>query len=267
MVYNDARNSIPTERIADVEESLSKEFMESQLKRLFKQAGVQTQEDLDRKLRALGSSLEREKRWFMEQALAQQWIGQQVKTDEEITHLEMLEWYQGHLHVFDKPARARWEELMVRIDKRPSKAEAYAALARMGTQVLAGAPLAAVAKAQSDGPTAFNGGLRDWTTKGSLVAENLDRALFGLPIGQLSPILESNSGFHIIRVVERQDATRTPFADAQNDVKKMIRQERSNKKYKEYMAKMARLYPAWTIFDDDASRPESLSRRPETGPY
>ena len=105
---------------------------------------------------------------------------------------------------------------MVRIDKYPSKAEAYAALARMGTQVvLAGRPLAEVAKAQSDGLTAGNGGQRDWTTKGSLVAEELDRALFGLPIGQLSPILESNSGFHIIRVIERQDAMRTPFADAQ----------------------------------------------------
>ena len=158
MIYNDARNTLPTENIAGVDESISKEFMESQLKRLFKQAGVHTQEDLDRKLRALGSSLEREKRWFMQWMLAQYWIKQQVKTDEEITHLEMLEWYQGHLHVFDKPARARWEELMVRIDKRPSKAEAYAALARMGTQVLRGAPLAQVAKAQSDGLTAGNGG-------------------------------------------------------------------------------------------------------------
>ena len=74
MIYNDARNTLPTENIAGVEESITKEFMESQLKRLFKQAGVHTQEDLDRKLRALGSSLGREKRWFMQWMLAQHWI-------------------------------------------------------------------------------------------------------------------------------------------------------------------------------------------------
>ena len=100
---------------------------------------------------------------------------------------------------------------MVRIDKYRSKTDAYAAIACMGNQVLAGKPLAQVAKAQSDGPTADQGGLRDWTGKGSLVAQQLDLALFGLPVGQLSPILESESGYHIIRVVERRECRASRF--------------------------------------------------------
>ena len=124
----------------------------------------------------------------------------------------------------------------------------------MGNEVLAGAPLAAVARAQSDGRTAAAGGLRDWTAKGSLAAEELDRALFVLPIGQLSPILESNTGYHIIRVIDRQDATRTPFPDAQDEIRKKIQQERSDQKAQEYLAKVQRLYPPWTIFDDVKER-------------
>ena len=67
----------------------------------------------------------------------------------------------------------------------------------MGNQVFAGAPFAEVAKAGSDGVTAAAGGQRDWTNKGSLACQELDRALFGLPVGQLSPIIEGPTGFHI----------------------------------------------------------------------
>ena len=81
-----------------------------------------------------------------------------IKGDDEITHEELVQWYQSHLPN-SKLAAAALEELMVRIDKYRSKTDAYAAIACMGNQVLAGKPLAQVAKAQSDGPTAEQGGL------------------------------------------------------------------------------------------------------------
>ena len=47
-----------------------------------------------------------------------------------------------------------------------------------------------------------------------------------LPIGSLSPILESETGLHIIRVVERRQAGRTPFLDVQNEIRKKMMDER-----------------------------------------
>ena len=38
----------------------------------------------------------------------------------------------------------------------------------MGNDVLNGRPFEEVAKESSEGPTAYNGGLYDWTTQGSL---------------------------------------------------------------------------------------------------
>ena len=128
--------------------------------------------------------------------------------EEEVTHEEMLAWYQAHLKDFEQPAKARWEELMVSFARHPNRDEAYAAVAALGNRVLAGASLADVAKSASEGPTARQGGQRDWTHKGSLSSETLNQAIFSLPVGQLSPkILESQDGFHIIRVVERQELT------------------------------------------------------------
>ena len=42
--------------------------------------------------------------------------------------------------------------------------------------------------------------------QGRLVCEALDQALFTLPVGKLSPIIEGPTGFHIVRVTEREEA-------------------------------------------------------------
>ena len=52
---------------------------------MMKQFGVTSPRELDPKLRAVGTSMEREKRAFIEFVLARQWQGQQIKRDEEIT--------------------------------------------------------------------------------------------------------------------------------------------------------------------------------------
>lgn len=258
LIYQDFRRTVPAEGLPNIEQALTKQFEQTEVKKLLKRENTESRQDLEWKLRARGSSLDREKRMFMERVVAQQWIQEQIKLDKEVTHEQMLSWYQGHLVEFEKPARARWEELMAATSKYRSNEEAYAAVAQMGNQVLSGAPLAEVAKAQSHGPTATTGGVREWTTKGALTSEQVDRALFGLPVGQLSPILEGKTGYHIIRVIERQEPTRTPFLEAQKDVGDKIRQERTRKQYGEYVARVRKQFPIWTIFDNPTkkSKPE-----------
>jgi hypothetical protein len=261
LIYLDAKRTIPAEGWTDVNEKLAKEFENNELEKMMKQSGVATRQELDQKLRALGSSVEREKKAFCERTLAQLWVRQQIKRDEEITYDQMVTYYHQHQDEFTTPARAKWEELMVRFDKHPNKAAAYDAIARLGNQVLGGAPLAEVAKAASDGPSAAEGGQRRWTTKGSLVCGELDRALFELPVGRLSPIIEGPTGFHIIRVLEREDVRVAPFLEAQVDIREKIVHQRTEKQFREYMAKLEARIPIWTIFDDGKGQ-ELLSKRP-----
>lgn len=253
LIYQDFHRKVPKESLPNIEEALGRQF-DTELKDLYKRENAQNSPELEQKLRAKGSSIEYEKRMFFEKVIAQQWIHQEVNPESEITHDQMLEWYQAHLTEFDKPARARWEELQVAFARHGSRDETYAAMAQLGNQVLLGAPFGEVAKARSDGLSASKGGLRDWTTKGSLVCEELDRALFALPIGQLSPIIEDRNGYHIVRVVERQDASRTPFSEAQKEVHDKIKKERSAKAYKEFIERLQKQFPIWTVFDDTAKK-------------
>ena len=63
------------------------------------------------------------------------------------------------------------------------------AIARMGNQVLRRRAVCRSGPGRLRRRRGPKGGRRDWTTKGAWCQE-LDRALFGLPIGQLSPIIE-----------------------------------------------------------------------------
>jgi len=260
MIYQDFRKTVPKEQLPSVEENVDRHFEESQLKVLMKRENVISRADLQNALLAKGSSLETEKRIFMEKVVSQMWAQEQLKPagkegksgkpeDEEVTHEEMLAWYNAHLKDFEKPAKARWEELMISFARHFDRREAYDAMAALGNRVCQGASLADVARSASEGPTARAGGMRDWTNKDSLNSENLNQAIFGLPVGRLSPILESENGLHIVRVVERRELTRTSFLDAQKEIKESIKTERFQKRYKEWVEKLHAKYLVWTVFD------------------
>jgi parvulin-like peptidyl-prolyl isomerase len=165
----------------------------------------------------------------------------------------MLAFYREHQKSYETEATARWEHLLVRFDKHPSKAAAYQTIAQYGNQLIAGAPFGDLARQHSDDVlTASDGGVHNWTTKGSLVSTTLDDAIFGLPVGAPSRILEDEQGFHIVRVLERKDFHRTPFVETQAEIKKQIRENRGNEAQKKYLVKLREKTPVWTVFDPPA---------------
>lgn len=262
-VLVDARRKIPKEAWPEIQKQIDREFESRQIKNMIEEYGVSSRAELVEKVTEYGSSLELEKRLFGEQTLSRQWIGQQVKKDEEVTHEECVAYYREHLADFEFPAEARWEEIMIRLSGFPTKGEAFRALAALGNRVLDGASFDEVAKAGSQGSTARKGGERDWTTKGSLKSQVLDSAIFSLPVGALSSILETEQGFHIIRVIERREAGRTSFEEAQVDIRKRIKDERAQAQIKKYLTRIKDQTTVTTIFDDPKGG-EQLSTGPKS---
>ena len=266
IIVADARRQIPKEAWPNVQKQIDAEFDKSEIKALMERHKAASRPDLDIILRKRGSSIEMEKRSFAERTLAKQWIHQQLDRKEEITHEELVAHYREHLPEYELEAKARWEQLMVRFERFPDKQQAHNAICQMGNAVLGGAPLAEIAQAQSHGPTAGKGGAHEWTTLGSLVSEQLDHAVFNMPLGQCSPIIEDRQGFHIIRVTERQAAGRVPFAEAQVEIKKKIRDERLKAQIKEYTAKVEKEISVWTIFDEEGESSQQATRPRQSPP-
>lgn len=266
LILMDLKKTVPAENLKRLEETVAEEFEKNELKNRLQKTKLETRAQLDSYYRDLGTSLEREKRAFVERILAEQWIRQQVTREEEVTHAEMLSYYRQNLEDYKVDARCRWEQLSIRFGRSRTKEEAYAQLAHLGNQLLQGASFEQLASQYSEGPTADEGGQYDWTTQGSLVSDVLDKALFALPVGQLSPILEDRNEFHIIRVHERTPAGYTPFLEAQVEIKNKIRDERFRQQSQAYLAKVRQSATVTTIYDDDEEE-EQLSSRERPSRY
>lgn len=257
MLYQEFLKSLPEKQRKDVmkqvRSQLDQKFYTEQLPTLLERTKTKSAAELDRKLRKYGSSLEQQKKDFHEQAVARMMVQQHVKRDDEVTHDELLKYYHDHIKEYSFPARARWEQLTARFDRFPDKAAADRAIVEMGNLVLRGVPFAEVAKRHSQGVFADQGGYHDWTSKGSLVSEVLDRAIFSLPVGKLSRVLEDEQGFHIVRVIERTPAGRRPFEEVQEEIKEKIRNERFQENLQRYLDEVRARTHVWTIFDETAS--------------
>jgi hypothetical protein len=271
LIYDEFRRNIPAENLPRLEENLVEPFQNREIPALMKQLKVDNQGDLERELSRLGSSLADVRRSFNERVIASEWIRTKVKINEEVGPEEMLEYYHAHLSEFDYPAKARWEELKVLKSRFADPRLAYAEIAHMANEVwhrgvangVRGPAFVEIAKAKSDGLKAKEGGQHDWTTKGALVAVAIDQALFSLEIGQMSPILESDEGFHIVRVLERQEAGREAFKDVQPKIRDKLKEQRFDAGIEQYLAKLRRDARIWTAFTGNTTADVLLGRKPD----
>ena len=269
LVYVDACREIPADKLPEIRKNVDKAFDEQQLPRMMEEEGVANSLEFEQRLRQRGMTLDRMRKMFFERGLAQEWLRKNVGGDGEIPHAELIAWYQNHLDEYAFPARARFEVLTAKTGLKRSRASAWDMLAAMGNEVLGGRPFAEVATSRSEGPTASQGGSFDWTTQRSLASKKLDEAIFSLPIGELSAIIEDGEALHIVRVIEREAAGRTPFLDAQVGIREELVIEKRRQASDDYLAKLRARTPVWTVFDDptgSASQPTFMAGRPTTAP-
>ena len=113
-------------------------------------------------------------------------------------------------------------------EKAKAKKKAEEALAK----VKAGEDFAEVAKEYSQDSTASNGGELGTFGKGQMVSEFEDAA-FAMKPGEISDIVETQYGYHIIKVTERVDEQQS-FDDVKDEIKSTLASE----KYSEYVEKL-----------------------------
>jgi parvulin-like peptidyl-prolyl isomerase len=133
---------------------------------------------------------------------------QRLVPDEEITitDSEVASYYNDNRDDFERPARA--EVRIVAVDTEPTAADTAASLARareVRAEILDGEDFADVALRESDDAgTAEQGGSLGTVRPGQMVPA-FDSAVWDAPIGEVTEPVQSQYGYHIIRVDNRTE--------------------------------------------------------------
>lgn len=233
-------------------------FFETELPELKKQYKAEDLSALDAKLREKGSSLATRQRDFVDAMLGHLYIRSKVDREPTVSIAEINEYYRRELDEYQRPTRARWEQLTVLFSNFDTREAAHQAIWDMGREAYYGGNVQAVAREKSQEPFAKKGGLHDWTAQGSLASEELDREIFRLPPNELSDIIEDSTGFHIVRVVERQQAGLIPLSEVQDDIRATIRENKIAESQRKVMEDMQVRIPVWSIFPEDTPGAKQL---------
>lgn len=227
-------------------------FYEQRVPQMLESNKVDDLLGLETKLKEKGFSVAVMERQFIENVMAQQVIAMKVPEQPKILLAELRSEYDGKPEDWERPARARWRQLTVRFDKHPTRAAAEQKIVDMGNSIfLGGASFEAVAKQSSEGFDADKGGVHDWTVQGSLKSEKLDKAIFSIGLRGLSSIIEDEAGFHIIEVLEREEAHKVNFEEAQKELKERLQKEKRERLVKEIQDKAMEEMPIWTKWPED----------------
>jgi hypothetical protein len=259
LLYLQARQRMPKDKFASLYAKMEMGFGDEALKVFM--GKLKTPEELEKVIEPTGSSIERLKRNFVESQIAQHWFNEQVREDDiQVAHNDLLARYREKLGDYEYPAKARYEELVVKLSSHRNEFEARATLTALGDKIKKGAAWAEVAK-KSQGATATDGGRQPWIGQGSHRSPVIDEALFSLPIGTVSPILKDDRAMYLIRVIERKPAGKTPLADVEAELSKELKEEQFVEMQTDYMKQLFASARIWNRFDESTAEKRSDSHR------
>lgn len=161
------------------------------------------------------------------------WEGQAVISD-----AEARAYYESHRDEFGSGAQVQVRRLFLGAGSdKAVRDQVKAKLEDLRLQVENGADFAELAKANSEGPEAEDGGMMGWVGPGDLVSV-LEDAVLNLSEGQLTPVIETDFGFQFLRVEARQDAGEQTFEKARTIIEPKLREEFAMNKYKSWIAEL-----------------------------
>lgn len=146
-----------------------------------------------------------------------------------VTEQDVKRYYDEHTGQLQHPEQAETHHIFIKSgpnDSAEQRARARVLAGQALARLKAGEDFAAVARAYSEDHSASRGGELGFVARGQTVAV-VDDAIFSLPIGGISDILESPYGFHIIKVTARREAGSMTLEEAQDQIMEVLRQEKS----------------------------------------
>jgi peptidyl-prolyl cis-trans isomerase D len=135
----------------------------------------------------------------------------------QVPETELQKDYQDEIDSFRTPERVRVRHILIKTQGKP-KEEApilRAKAEQLLKQIQAGGNFAELAKKFSDDRpgSAEKGGELGWVTRGQMVP-NFEKACFSLKPGETSGIVDTEYGYHIVQVEEKQEAHTQTFEEA-----------------------------------------------------
>jgi peptidyl-prolyl cis-trans isomerase C len=168
----------------------------------------------------------------------QELIEKQVAQKVEVSEEEARNYYDKHQGLFEQPKRVRARHILVKVGPKAGKsekAEARKKLEKVQERLKNGENFSSLAEEVSECPSSKKGGDLGYFSKGQMV-KPFEEAAFALKPEEVSDIVETRFGYHLIKLLDKKEASIVPYDEAKEQLTEQLKQQKIREKITEYVA-------------------------------
>lgn len=170
----------------------------------------------------------------------QQFVNERFAHKVRVSEKEAKTYYDNHSGLFKQPGQVRARHILIKVAPQADDSERAEARKRLGMiqqKLQKGEDFAALAREASEGPSSARGGDLGYFGRGQMV-KSFEEEAFALKPGEVSGIVETKFGYHLIKVIDKRPETTLPFEDVKERLEQYLKQQKVQNAVKSYVEKL-----------------------------
>ena len=167
-------------------------------------------------------------------------IDKQITGKIEITDEESKAFYDRNLQLFKQPEQVKASHILIKVDAAATdaqKTEARNKIDAVRQKLKDGGDFAELAKEYSEGPSNSRGGDLGYFKRGQMV-KPFEDAVFAMQPDEVSDIVETRFGYHIIKVYDKKPEQTLAYADVKDQLSQRLKQEKIEQEATKYIEQL-----------------------------
>jgi peptidyl-prolyl cis-trans isomerase SurA len=195
-------------------------------------------------LRAQGLTYNGLRRQLERDTLVQVFLEQMLKDKSRFVTLnDLWDHYTANPKEFAVDEQVKWLDCFVSFQRFQSTDDAKEYAQNLWRQATQGGDFVEITKKSSHGDSVLRNGEGLGTKKGEFQPAELESIILELPEGQISPLLQTATGYHIVKVVESRKAGTRPFdGKVQAEIRAKLTKQLQSKEYEKMVDDFWRRY-------------------------
>ena len=231
-------NLLLVERAKDMNINVDTDVVK-QLDDVRRQNNLDSMEALQKAVESTGVSWEDYKTQMKNQLLRQKVIQQEVSGRMDISSDTVQQYYNAHKNEFVMPEQVVLSEIFLSTEGRtPEEIESIRKKAEdLHGRLVRGEDFSQLAQRYSEGQTARDGGELGSFKRGVLDPA-LDDAVFRLEKGKFTDVIQTKTGFEILKVVQHYEAGQQPLSTVENQIENKLYMQQMEPAMRKYLAQL-----------------------------
>jgi peptidyl-prolyl cis-trans isomerase C len=196
-----------------------------------------------------------------EQLTIEALLKKKVTSESKFSDEDLQKYYDGHKEEFKKPKEIQTRQIVVKTEQEAKEIQGH---------IAKGEDFAELAKKYSMEPSAkTTGGDVGYHPKGTLIPAFEEAAFKLTKVGQGTPPVTTQFGYHLIKLEGVKEEAYVPFAEVKDFVRQKLTQEKQTevlKKYIDELKKNAKIVINDDVLKEDAKKTEAPATSPEVSP-